>query len=87
MTDTGATPEKMDPLRVMKHDLKGPITIIKGYLSFWQSDAYTKFPPEKQKEFILNALNGADKMDSLLDETFAKIHDMRDKGEMKPFTP
>ena len=54
--------EKKDYLRILKHDIKGPLTVIKGYLSFWESDAYTKFPPEKQKEFILKAMNGAKKI-------------------------
>ena len=76
--------EKMDPLRVMKHDLKGPLTILKGYLSFWESDTYTKFPPEKQKEFILKALTGANQLDVLLEETFEKIRGMRDRGELQP---
>jgi signal transduction histidine kinase len=80
--DTKTNGEKKDQLRIMKHDLKGPLTVIKGYLSFWESDAYTKFPPEKQKEFIMKALDGANKLDALLEETFAKIRDMYDKGEM-----
>jgi light-regulated signal transduction histidine kinase (bacteriophytochrome) len=76
--------EKQDVLRVMKHDLKGPLTLIKGYLSFWENDTFSKFPPEKQKEFILKALAGANKMEELVEETFRKIMAMRDEGNLQP---
>lgn len=65
--------EKKDYLRILKHDIKGPLTVIKGYLSFWESDAYTKFPPEKQKEFILKAMEGAKKMEEAIENTFNKL--------------
>lgn len=72
--------EKRDYLRIMKHDMKGPLTVIKGYLSFWESDAYTKFPPEKQKEFILKAMEGARKMEEKIDEIFAELKETQGKG-------
>jgi len=75
--------EKKDYLRIMKHDIKGPLTVIKGYLSFWESDAYTKFPPEKQKDFILKAMGGAKKMEELIDSSFAKLQDIQQRGELK----
>lgn len=74
--------EKKDYLRILKHDIKGPLTIIKGYLSFWESDTYTKFPPEKQKEFILKAMEGAKKMEEAIEDTFAKLRTMRDEGKL-----
>lgn len=76
--------ENQDILRVMKHDLKGPLTVIKGYLSFWENDTFSKFPPEKQKEFILKALEGANKMEALIEETFGKIKSLRDEGKLQP---
>ena len=72
--------EKRDYLRIMKHDMKGPLTVIKGYLSFWESDAYIKFPPEKQKEFILKAMEGARKMEEKIDEIFAELKEIQEKG-------
>jgi len=74
--------EKKDYLRVLKHDIKGPLTVIKGYLSFWESDAYTKFSPEKQKEFILKALAGAKKMEQAIEDTFNKLRGMREEGKL-----
>ncbi len=74
--------EKKDYLRILKHDIKGPLTVIKGYLSFWESDAYTKFPPEKQKEFILKAMEGAKKMEEAIEDTFTKLRAMRDEGKL-----
>lgn len=75
--------EKKDVLRVMKHDLKGPLTIIKGYLSFWENNTYVKFPPEKQKDFVLKALEGANKMERLIEETFQKLQEFKAAGQLK----
>lgn len=74
--------DKRDYLRIMKHDIKGPLTVIKGYLSFWESDTYTKFSPEKQKEFILKAMEGAKKMEEKIDETFAELKEIEGKREL-----
>lgn len=74
--------EKKDYLRILKHDIKGPLTIIKGYLSFWESNAYTKFPPEKQKEFILKAMEGAKKMEEVIENTFTKLQSMSNEGKL-----
>lgn len=74
--------EKKDYLRILKHDIKGPLTVIKGYLSFWESDAYTKFPPEKQREFILKALEGAEKMEQAIEDAFNKIRAMQQEGKL-----
>jgi hypothetical protein len=48
-----------DFLKIARHQLKGPVTMIKGYLSFWQTDDYQKFSPEKQKELIDKAMANA----------------------------
>ncbi|MFH1188862.1 MAG: HAMP domain-containing sensor histidine kinase [bacterium] len=62
--------DKKTFLRVLKHQLKGPLTITKGYLSFWETGTYKKFPEEKQREFILKSLEGAKKLDYLLNDAF-----------------
>ncbi|GEM_PF-4779825 len=69
-------------LRVLKHQLKGPLTLIRGYLSFWESDAYTKFPPEKQKEFIRKAANSARMLDTLINDVFLVL--MLETKKTKP---
>lgn len=74
--------QQKDYLRILKHDIKGPLTIIKGYLSFWESDAYAKFPPEKQKEFILKAMEGTKKMEEAIENTFLKLQAMRNEGKL-----
>ena len=74
--------EKKDYLRILKHDIKGPLTVIKGYLSFWESDAYTKFSPEKQKEFILKAMEGTKKMEQAIEDTFNKLRAMQQEGKL-----
>jgi len=75
--------EKKDYLRILKHNIKGPLTVIKGYLSFWESDAYQKFPPEKQKDFILKALEGTKKMEKTIEEVFEKLKSMQVEGRIQ----
>lgn len=75
---------KAEFLRLLKHQVKGPLTIIKGYLSFWESDAYMKFPPEKQKEFILKAIIGVKRMDAIINDTFFVL--AIDDNLLKPFS-
>ena len=62
-----------DFLRIARHQLKGPVTLIKGYLSFWQSDDYQKFSPEKQKELINKALASAEKLNVLINDAFLAL--------------
>lgn len=69
---------KAEFLRLLKHQIKGPLTIIKGYLSFWETEAYTKFPPEKQREFILKAMEGTKKMEIAIEDAFNKLDNMRE---------
>ena len=57
--------EQKDFLRILKHQLKGPLTVIRGYLSFWENDTYSKFSPEKQKEFLIKCLDSAKKLDGI----------------------
>ena len=62
-----------DFLRVARHNLKGPVGLIKGYLSFWQNDDYQKFPPEKQKELVNKAIALAEKLNDLINDVFLTI--------------
>ena len=75
--------EKKDYLRILKHNIKGPLTVIKGYLSFWESDSYQKFPPEKQKDFILKALEGTKKMEESIEDVFEKLKSMQVEGKIQ----
>lgn len=70
--------EKKSFLRVLKHQLKGPLTVTKGYLSFWETETYKKFPEEKQREFILKSLDGAKRMDLMLNDAFNALR-LREK--------
>jgi signal transduction histidine kinase len=70
--------EKKSFLRVLKHQLKGPLTVTKGYLSFWETETYKKFPEEKQREFILKSLDGAKRLDYMLNDAFTTLR-LREK--------
>jgi signal transduction histidine kinase len=69
----GMAQETKSFLRVLKHQLKGPLTVTKGYLSFWETGTYDKFPPEKQRGFILKALEGAKRVDEMLNDAFLAL--------------
>ncbi len=66
-----ATPDK-ESLRLVRHQLKAPLTVIKGYLSFWETDAYSKFPADKQHDFILKALQAAKTLEAQLDDVLSE---------------
>jgi len=67
-------------LKIARHQLKGPITIIKGCLSFWQTDDFQKFPLEKQKELINRAMAGTEKMNVLINDVFLALEFETEKG-------
>lgn len=61
-------PLPSESIRFIRHQLKGPVTVIHGYLSFWKTDAYKKFSPEKQREFILKAFEATENLDKMINE-------------------
>ena len=65
--------EENDFLRIARHQLKGPITLIKGCLSFWRNDDYQKFTPAKQKELINKAMASAEKLNVLINDLFLAL--------------
>ncbi|MEK7574059.1 MAG: HAMP domain-containing sensor histidine kinase [Patescibacteria group bacterium] len=62
-----------DFLKIARHQLKGPVTLIKGYLSFWQNDDYQKFSAAKQKELINKAMASAEKLNILINDVFLAL--------------
>lgn len=62
-----------DFLKIARHQLKGPVTLIKGCLSFWQNDDYQKFTPAKQKELINKAMASAEKLNVLINDVFLAL--------------
>lgn len=62
-----------DFLRLAKHQLKGPLTLIRGYLSFLQNGSFQKFPAEKQKEIIGKMALASKKLDLLINDVFLPL--------------
>lgn len=71
-----------DFLKIARHQLKGPVTLIKGCLSFWQSDDYQKFTPVKQKELINKAMASAEKLNILINDVFLAL-ELEKKEDLK----
>ncbi|MEE8131811.1 MAG: HAMP domain-containing sensor histidine kinase [Candidatus Paceibacterota bacterium] len=65
--------EEKSFLRVAKHQLKTPLTLIKGYLSFMQSGDFQKFPPEKQKEIADKMAISSEKLNFLINDVFLSL--------------
>lgn len=61
---------KKDFLRFAKHQLKSPLTLIKGYLSFMQSGDFQKFSNTKQKEIIAKMATASKKLNLLINDVF-----------------
>ncbi len=62
-----------DFLRFAKHQLKTPLTLIKGYLSFMESGDFQKFPANKQKEIISKLVAASEKLNLLIDDIFLSL--------------
>lgn len=73
MEEQKKTEEKRTFLRVLKHQLKGPLTITKGYLSFWETETYKKFSDEKQRDFVVKSLDAAKRLDVMLNDAFTLL--------------
>ncbi len=76
--------KRKEYLRFLKHQLKTPLTLVRGYLSFWENGSYEKFPPEKQKEFILKAADGARTLDTMLNDIFLALILEKEKPDVHP---
>jgi len=68
---------KTEFLRIINHQLRTPITALRGYLSFWRSDDYQKLSPNEQKEIKDNLLKA---IDQLADLTNVMIDAMEVEG-------
>ncbi|HDH31741.1 MAG TPA: HAMP domain-containing histidine kinase [Candidatus Wolfebacteria bacterium] len=65
--------EKKDFLRVAKHQLRTPLTLVKGYLSFMKSGDFQKFPADKQKEIINKMVIESEKLNNLINDVFLSL--------------
>lgn len=67
--------QEKDFLRLAKHRLRSPLTLIRGYLSYMESGDFQKFPAEKQKEIIAKMVDASKKLNDLIEETFTSLQD------------
>ena len=56
---------KSDFLHIINHQLRTPISILRGYLAFWKDGSYKKFPLDKQEEMRRNIIVSADRLANL----------------------
>ncbi|MEK7555423.1 MAG: HAMP domain-containing sensor histidine kinase [Patescibacteria group bacterium] len=59
--------------RLAKHQLRTPLTLIRGYLSFMESGDFQKFPAEKQKEIIAKMAAESEKLNLLINDVFLSL--------------
>lgn len=65
--------QQKDFLRLAKHQLRAPLTLIRGYLSFMESGDFQKFPVEKQKNIIAKMTEESEKLKLMIDEVFLSL--------------
>lgn len=56
---------KSEFLKIINHQLRTPITALRGYLSFWKSEDYQKISKIKQEEIKNNLLKAVDQLSDL----------------------
>jgi signal transduction histidine kinase len=57
---------KTDFLHVINHQLRTPISAMRGYLDFWRTGAYMKFTPKKQEEMKENIIIASDQLANIV---------------------
>lgn len=57
---------KTDFLHVINHQLRTPISAMRGYLDFWRTGAYLKFAPKKQEEMKDNIIIASDQLANIV---------------------
>jgi len=53
---------KTEFLQIINHQLRTPISAIRGYLDFWKTGVYEKFPPQKQEEIKGNIISASEQL-------------------------
>jgi signal transduction histidine kinase len=67
---------KTEFLHIIDHQLRTPLSVMRGYLEFWRNGQYQKFPPEKQEDIKHKIVTAADQLSSI-------IHSMIDALEVE----
>lgn len=57
---------KTEFLRIINHQLRTPVSALRGYLEFWRNGRIDKFTPEKQSEIRQNILIASDQLSSII---------------------
>lgn len=65
--------QQKDFIRLAKHQLRTPLTLIRGYLSFMESGDFQKFPSDKQKQIIAKMAEESEKMNLLINDVFLSL--------------
>jgi signal transduction histidine kinase len=57
---------KTEFLQVINHQLRTPISAMRGYLEFWRTGKYVNFTPDKQKEMQDNIIIASDQLADII---------------------
>ena len=57
---------KTEFLHIINHQLRTPVSALRGYLELWRDDKFEKFSPERQAEMKLNILSASDQLASIV---------------------
>jgi signal transduction histidine kinase len=74
---------KSEFLHIINHQLRTPISAMRGYLDFWKTGAVNKFSPEKQEEMKKNIIIASDQLASIVNNMIDALELEADGKEMK----
>ncbi|MDD4930830.1 MAG: ATP-binding protein [Candidatus Colwellbacteria bacterium] len=67
---------KTEFMHIINHQLRTPLSVMRGYLEFWRTGQYQKFTPEKQEDIKHKIITATDQLASI-------IHSMIDALEVE----
>jgi len=74
---------KTEFLQIINHQLRTPISAMRGYLEFWRTGKYKNFPPAKQEEMKTNIIIASDQLAGIINSMVDALELETEKKEIK----
>lgn len=74
---------KTEFLHVINHQLRTPISAMRGYLEFWKTGKYKKFPLKKQEEIKNNIIIASDQLAGIINNMVDALELEMEEKEIK----
>lgn|GEM_PF-6131202 len=75
---------KNEFLHIIDHQLRTPLSVMRGYLEFWRTGQYQKFTPEKQEDIKHKIITATDQLSSIIHSMIDALEVEGGRLEVKP---